>query len=53
MARGGNGYAINPIGYDDIVFWSIAMRQPTHPWEIALIVKIDNSFRNILGRKNG
>jgi hypothetical protein len=41
-ARGGSGFGINPLSYNEIKAWATLMGVQPAPWEVAAIKRIDS-----------
>lgn len=49
-ARGGNGYAANPVGWPDIAAWQQVSGARLTPWEAETLIHLDRAVRAILAK---
>jgi hypothetical protein len=40
--RTSHGMGVNPIAYTEVVAWVTCMRRSTAPWEVSLIMRLDD-----------
>lgn len=50
-ARGGNGYSLNPIGWQDMLAWQQVTGAQLTPWEAECIVCMDCAARAVTDKK--